>query len=101
MRLEILCGNRKASRKVRSSEGQYRYRGRLLEARWSFPRFLYLFVYMSYSSDVFYYEQFADVACFLGWGNVVIFIVWSVVRSALERQACAEVISCLEVADLL
>lgn len=97
----MVCGNRKASRKVRSSEGQYRDRGRLLEARWTFPRFLYLFVYMAYSSDVFYYDPFADVACFLGWVNVVFCIVWSAVRSALERQACAEVISCLEVADLL
>ncbi len=96
----MVCGNREASRKVRSSEGQYRDRGRLLEARWTFPRILYLFVYMTYSSYVFYYKQFADVTCFLGWVNVVF---WSAVRSALERQACAEVInvSCLEVADLL
>lgn len=71
MMLEIVCGNSKASWKVRSSKGQYRYRGRLLEARWSIPRFLYLFVYRSQNFIVFHESQFIDVACVLGWGNVL------------------------------
>lgn len=74
MMLETVCGNGKASRKVRSSEGQYRYRGRLLEARWSIYRCLYLFVYSSQNFNVFYESQFIGVACVLGWEFLFLFL---------------------------
>lgn len=81
------------AKRVRSSEGQYRHRGRLLEARWSVPRFLHLFVYRSQNFNVFYESQFIGVACVLGWKFFFISIVWSAVSGALERQTCVEVIS--------
>lgn len=61
------------AKRVRSSEGQYRHRGRLLEARWSVPRFLHLFVYRSQNFNVFYESQFIGVACVLGWKKMFYF----------------------------